>query len=40
MKEILRDKSRDKLAQNLNSLGIEAVLAERGRGEGKVENSW
>jgi len=40
MKEIFRDKSRDKLAQNLNSLGIGAVLAERGRGEEKVENSW
>jgi len=40
MKEIFRDKSRDKLAQNLNSLGIKAVLAERGRDEEKVENSW
>jgi len=40
MKEIFRDKSRDKLAQNLNSLGIRAVLAERGRAEEKIENSW
>jgi len=40
MKEIFRDKSRDKLAQNLNSLGIRLVLAERGRAEEKVENSW
>ena len=40
MKEIFRDKSRDNLAENLNSLGIRAVLAERGRAEEKVENSW
>ena len=40
MKEIFRDKSRDKLAQNLNSLGIRADLAERGRAEEKIENSW
>lgn len=40
MREIFRDKSRDKLAQNLNSLGIRAELAERGRVEEKVENSW
>ncbi|MFO7996194.1 MAG: hypothetical protein R6U93_03470 [Dehalococcoidia bacterium] len=40
MREILRDKSRDKLAQELNSLGIRADLAERGRAEEKVENSW
>jgi hypothetical protein len=40
MKEIFRDKSRDKLAQNLNSLGIRANLAERGRAEEKIENSW
>jgi len=40
MKEIFRDKSRDKLSQNMNSLGIRAVLAERGRAEEKVENSW
>jgi hypothetical protein len=40
MKEIFRDKTRDKLAQNLNSLGIRAELAERGRAEEKIENSW
>jgi len=40
MKEILRDKSRDELARTLNSLGIRAALAERGRPEEKVENSW
>jgi len=40
MKELFRDKSRDKLAQNLNSLGIRTILAERGRNEEKVENSW
>ena len=40
MKEIFRDKSRDKLSQNLNSLGIIAYLAKRGRMEEKIENSW
>jgi hypothetical protein len=40
MKEMFRDKSRDRLAQNLNSLGIRADLAERGRAEEKIENSW
>jgi len=40
MREILRDKSRDKLAENLNSLRIRADLAERGRAEEKIENSW
>jgi hypothetical protein len=40
MKEILRDKSRDKLAQDLASLGVRAELAERGRAEEKVEKSW
>jgi hypothetical protein len=40
VKEIFRDKSRDRLAQNINSLGIRADLAERGRAEEKAENSW
>jgi hypothetical protein len=40
MKEIFRDKTRDNLAQNLSSLGIRADLAERGRVEEKIENSW
>ena len=28
------------MAQNLNSLGIRTILAERGMNEEKVENSW
>jgi hypothetical protein len=40
MKEVFRDKSRDKLARDLNSVGIRADLAERGRPEEKIENSW
>ena len=40
MKDLFRDKTRDNLARNLNSLGIRAELAERGRPEEKVENSW
>ena len=40
MKEIFRDESRDELARNLDSLGIRADLAERGRPEEKVEKSW
>jgi hypothetical protein len=40
MRELLRDKTRDRLAQNLNSMGVTAVLAERGRVEEKIENSW
>ena len=40
MKDLFRDKTRDKLAQNLNSLGVTAVLSERNRVEEKVENSW
>ena len=40
MKELLRDKTRDKLLQNLTSIGVTAVLAERGRAEEKIENSW
>ena len=40
MRELFRDKTRDKLAQDLNSLGIRADLAERGRAEEKIENSW
>ena len=38
MRELLRDKTRDKLAQNLNSLGITAILSDRGREEEKIEN--
>ncbi|MFP3879339.1 MAG: hypothetical protein ACLFVA_00055 [Dehalococcoidia bacterium] len=40
MKNIFRDKTRDDLARNLNSLGIRAKLAGRGRVEEKVENLW
>ena len=40
MKVTLRDKSRDKLARDLNFLGIRADLAERGRSEEKIEKSW
>jgi hypothetical protein len=40
MKNVFRNKTRDNLARDLNSLGIRAELAERGRAEEKVENSW
>ena len=33
MKEWVRDKSRDELTDALNSLGVKAELAERGRAE-------
>ncbi len=40
MKEKLRDKTRDELAGALNSLGVRAEMAERGRIEEKVNSSW
>ena len=40
MKEWVRDKSRDELADALNSVGVKAEMAERGRAEEKVEDSW
>ena len=40
MKEQLRDKSRDGLIYALNSVGVKAEMAERGRAEEKVEDSW
>ena len=40
MKELVRDKSRDELADALNSVGVKAEMAERGRAEEEVENSW
>ena len=40
MKETFRDKSRDELDDALNSLGVKAEMAERGRFEEKVEDSW
>jgi len=40
LKERLRDKYRDDLAYALNSSGVKAEMAERGRAEEKTENSW
>ena len=40
MKDRLRDKSRDELIYALNSVGVKAEMAERGRAEEKVEDSW
>ena len=40
MKDQLRDKSRDGLAYALNAVGVKAEMAERGRAEEKVEDSW
>ncbi|MDP6065618.1 MAG: zinc ribbon domain-containing protein [SAR202 cluster bacterium] len=40
MKDQLRDKSRDELTYALNSVGVKAEMAERGRAEEKVEDSW
>ncbi len=40
MKERLRDKYRDDLAYALNSAGVKAEMAQRGRAEEKTENSW
>ena len=40
MREKLRDKTRDDLAHALSSLGVRAELAERGRVQEKVNNSW
>ena len=40
LKERLRDKYRDDLAYALNSAGVKAEMAERGRAEEKTENSW
>jgi len=40
MKGLLRDKSRDELAYALNSVGVKTEMAERGRAEEKVEDSW
>jgi hypothetical protein len=40
MKGWARDKSRDNLAGALNSVGVKAEMAERGRFEEKVEDSW
>ena len=40
MREKFRDKTRDDLTHALNSLGIQAEMAERGRAEEKVHNAW
>ena len=40
MKERLRDKYRDDLVYALNSAGVKAEMAQRGRAEEKTENSW
>ena len=40
MREKLRDKTRDELTVALNSLGVEAAMAERGRAEEAIHNSW
>ncbi len=40
LKERLRDKSRDKLAECLKSAGISAELAPRGRPEEKIKGPW
>ena len=38
MREKLRDKTRDTLAERLNTIGVTATLSERGRPEEKVGN--
>ena len=40
MREKLRDKSRDGLTHALNSLGLGAEMAERGRSEENIRKSW
>ena len=40
MKEKLRDKTRDDLTDTLNSLGIGAAMAERGRPEESIRKPW
>ena len=40
MKERLRDKTRDELTLALNELGIAATMAERGRPEEKILDTW
>ena len=40
MKEKLRDKTRDNLTHALNSLGVQAEMAERGRDEENIHNAW
>ncbi len=40
LKEIFRDKSRDKLYQNLLDIGLDCELAKRGVNEEKLFNPW
>ncbi len=40
IKDKSRDKARDDFSHVLNSLGVQAKMAERGRDEEKVHNSW
>ena len=40
MANVLRDKSRDDLADSISSLGIQASLAQRGRNEEKFQRFW
>ena len=40
MKERFRDKTRDQLTYALNLLGVGAEMAERGRAEEKIQDSW
>jgi hypothetical protein len=40
MKNRLRDKSRDRLAEQLNALGVQAEMKDRGQPEEKVSSFW
>ena len=40
MVKVLRDKSRDDLADSISSLGVQASLAQRGRNEEKFQKFW
>ena len=40
MKKVLRDKSRDDLADSISSLGVQASLAQRGLNEEKFQKFW
>ena len=39
-KTLLRDKSRDRLAEQLNALGVQAEMKDRGQPEAKVGSFW
>ena len=40
MKERFRDKTRDDLTLALKELGIDATMAERGRPEEDIQDTW